>query len=212
MPRQRVSVDTISEIRVDPQPNGLTAVFLVETQSDQEAHDIAKLFEELESQAQVRQLCAGKLVGYALQTCDSNSAILDEIECALKAEYGFVVSQRSFDELIYRIVKELCEDTGSKLLPISHCNICGKAEPFPNTLVTLSDEDGSLSISRCYCGSCTAQAAAPSNKEFIRSLLAADEHDFGKLEQAEMVRHPSRKRPLRFRIIPGNRPKLAPAR
>ena len=55
-------------------------------------------------------------------------------------------------------------------------------------------------LCRSYCARCTAEAAAPNNKDFIRSLLAADEHDFRRLEQADLVRRPSRRRPIRFRI------------
>lgn len=200
MPIQKKNIQNVSEIRIDPQPIGLRAVYLVETRSKEESEEINKLFCELESQIQVRMLCDGKLVSYAIQALESDSSLLDELEDVLRENYGFVVSHRSFDDVIYRIVNELSRDTGSKLLPIPTCNICGKTDPFPNTVVSLSDEDGSVLISRCYCGSCTAGANATSNKEFIRSLLMADERDFSKLEQAELVRHPSRKQPIRFKV------------
>ena len=200
MPKQHGSVDTIREIRVAPQPSGLRVVYLVETSSTQEAREIAKLFSELETHVQVRQLSSGKLMSYVVQALESDSSLLDAIEDVLKKVSAFMVTQRSFDELIYRIVKELCQDTSSKLLPVSRCNICGKIEPFPNTVVSLSDEDGSVMMSRCYCASCTAQSSAPSNKEFVRSLLTADKRNFGTLERAELVRRPSKEQPIRFKI------------
>lgn len=200
MPGLQQHDETISEICVDPQPSGLRAVYLVETRSEAEALEISDLFSELASQVQVRQLCQGKLVSYAVQAHDSEAAVLDDIEDVLKRNYAFVVTQRSFDEVIHRIVRELGRDTGSKLIEVARCNICGKSEPFPNTIISLSDEDGTVLLSRSYCARCTAEAAAPSNKEFVRSLLAADERDFGKLREAELVRRPSRKRPMRFRI------------
>lgn len=209
MPKSQPSRDEISEICVDPRPSGLRAVYLVETRSAEEAREVAHLFEELQSHVQTKQLCKGKLVSYAVQAHESDSAVLDEIESALKTNYGFVVTQRSFDEVIYRIVRELCQDTGSKLLPMSHCNICGKAEPFPNTVVSLSDENGQVHISRTYCSRCTAEAVAPSNKEFVRSLLAADKRDFGILHKAELVRQRSKKQPMRFRIKIDPKGKLA---
>lgn len=205
MPRQRESVETISEIRVDPQPRGLRAVYMVETRSNDEVRDIQNLFAELELQMQVKQLSKGKLLSYAVQADGSDAALLDEIEDILKANYGFVVMHHSFDDLIYRIVKELSKDTESKVLPLSRCNICGKIEPFPNTVISLTDEQGSVRLSRAYCGKCTAEAAAPSNKEFVRLLLSADKHDFSILERAELVRHPSRKRPIRFRVQAGEK-------
>ncbi|MCE5314553.1 MAG: hypothetical protein ABFD49_08035 [Armatimonadota bacterium] len=200
MPKREGSVETVREICIDPQPSGLRAVYLVETRSEEESREIDKLFLELESQIQVRQLCRGKLVSYVVQAHESDASVLDEIEDILKKSYAFVVTQRSFDDLICRIVRELCEDTGSKLSAIPKCNICGKVEPFPNTVVNLSDDDGSVLISRNYCSSCTAEASAPSNKEFIKSLLAADKRDFRKIESAELVRHPSRKQSIRFRV------------
>lgn len=205
MPRFKESVDTISEIRVDPQPSGLRAVYMVETRSGDEVRDIQNLFAELELRMQVQQLSKGKLLSYAVQADGSDASLLDEIEDILKANYGFVVMHRSFDDLIYRIVKELSHDTESKVLPLPRCNICGKIEPFPNTVVSLTDEEGEVRLSRAYCGKCTAEASAPSNKEFVRLLLSADKRDFSLLERAELVRHPSRKRPIRFRVHTGEK-------
>mgnify|MGYP005837572121 CR=1 FL=1 len=194
------STESISEIYIDPQPSGLRAVYLVETRSTEEARRIADLFGELESRFQIKQLSRGRLVSYAVQAHHSDAVALDEVENLLKSAYSFVVTQRSFDELIYRIVRELCRDTGSKLLPVSRCNICGKIEPFPTTVVNMSDGEGDVLISRVYCGGCTAAAVAPNSKQFVRSLLAADRRDFRAIERAELIKRPSRRRPLRFRI------------
>ena len=191
---------SFSEISVDPQPAGFRAVFLVETRDSAEARDVSELFGELESRIQVKQLCTGKLAGYAVQMHESDSSLLDEIEATLKGQYSFIVTQRSFDEVIYRIVKELCTDTGSRLLSVPHCNICGRTDPFPNIVVSLSDEQGNSRACRNYCASCTAGSTATSNKEFVRSLLASDKRNFREIERAELVRRPSRKQPIRFRI------------
>lgn len=191
---------SLSEICVDPQPAGLRAVYLVETQDAGEARGVAKLFSEFGSRIQVRRLCSGKLVSYAVQMHRSDAPLLDEIEAMLKGHYSFVVTQRSFDEIIYRIVVELCADTGSKLHPVPHCNICGRTEPFPSVLVSLSDESGRVRTCRNYCASCAAGATATSNKEFVRSLLASDKRQFRDIERAELVRRPSRKQPIRYQI------------
>lgn len=200
MPEKQEAVATISQIQIEPQPDGIRAVYLVETRSDEEAAEIQGLFEELEVRLQVRGLSDGKLVSYVVQAHESDAPILDDIDEVLRSRCAFVVTQRSFDALIYRILGELCEDTGSMLLPVPHCNICGKAEPFPNTVVSLMDDDGELLVSRNYCATCTAKVAAPSNKEFVRCLLAADERGFDEIKEAEFVRHPSHKPPIRFRI------------
>lgn len=197
-----MSVDggAFSEVSVDPRPAGVKAVYLVETRTSEEAEGVAWLFADLQARVQVRRLSAGKLVSYAVQMHDSDSSVLDEVEAVLKGNYGFVVTQRSFDEVIYRILKELCVDTGSKLLPVSICNICGRTEPFPSVVVNLSDEQGRVRVCRNYCASCAAAATATSNKEFVRSLLASDKRNFRAIERAELVRRPSRKQPIRFRI------------
>ena len=150
-------------------PSGARAVYLVETRSEDEAREVDRLFDVLESRARVRKLCEGKLLSYVVQTSRSDSALLDEIEDVLKANYGFVVTQGSFDEVIYRIVRELCQDTGSTLLPASECDVCGKTEPFPITVTAL---DGK----QC-CSSCATRA----------------------FERAELARRPFRSRQVRAR-------------
>lgn len=197
-----MSVDggSFSEVSVDQRPAGLRAVYLVETCDSEEARTVARLFADLETRIQVRRLCTGKLVSYAVQMHDSDSSVLDEIEAMLKGNYSFVVTQRSYDEIIYRIVTELCADTSSKLLPIPRCSICGRTEPFPSVIVNLSDEQGQVRMCRNYCASCAASATATSNKEFVRSLLASDRKSFREIERAQLVRHSSRKRPIRYKI------------
>lgn len=197
-----VEEGSFSEVCVDPRPAGVRAVYLVETCTAEEAQRISRLFADLETRVQVRQLCTGKLVSYAVQMHNSDSSVLDEIESLLKGNYGFVVMQRSFDEVIYRIVKELCSDTGSKLLPAPRCNICGGADPFPSVVVSLSDAEGRVCVSRNYCASCAAGATATSNKEFVRSLLASDKKSFRGIERAELVRRSTRQ-PIRYRIKAG---------
>lgn len=195
-----VGEGSYSEVCVDPRPAGVRAVYLVETRTPEEAQEIKKLFSDLEAHMHVRQLCTGKLVSYAVQMHDSDASLLDEIEELLKGNYSFVVSQRAYDEVIYRIVQELCSDTGSKLLPISRCNICGRTDPFPSVVVSLSDAQGRVRVSRNYCASCTAGVTGTSNKEFVRSLLASDKKSFRSIEKAELVRRPSSMQPIRYRI------------
>lgn len=190
-----------SEVSVDPQPAGVRAVYLVETRGAEETRAVAGLFRNLESHAEVRQLCSGKLVAFAVQLHQPDVTVLEEIEGALKDHYSFVLTQRSFDELIYRIIKELCADTDSRLLPVSRCNICGCAIPFPSVIVSLFDSQGRAKTCRSYCASCTAGATATSHKEFVRSLLASDKRRFRSIERARLVRRSSRKRPVRFKIL-----------
>lgn len=197
----RASRDSVSEVSIDPQPSGLRAVFLVETRSEYEADAIKGLFAELSQRVQVRKLCEGKLLSFVLQAEPSDSELIDELEQILRRECGFVVSQRSFDEMIHGIVLELARDTGSRVVEVPRCDICGKVEPFPSTIANLAGEGGELLESRCYCQKCTADAAAPSNKKFLLSLLEADTQDFGMLREAELERQRSSERSVRFKII-----------
>lgn len=196
----RASRQAVSEVSVDPQPNGLKAVYLVETRSEYESEAIKGLFAEVAERLQVRKLSDGKLMSYVVQAEQPDGDLLDELDEILHRECAFVVTQRSFDELIHRIVQELAKDTGSKFIKVPQCNICGKAEPFPTTIANLTDAEGDILESRCYCQGCTAESAAPSNKEFLLSLLEADEQSFDDLRDASLTRTRSDKHWLRFKV------------
>ena len=198
--RRRMPIKAVREIWLDAQDQGLCAIYLVEARDDEEAQEVTGLFNELEPHLQVRQLSRGRLVSYAAKTRDDQQRILTELEQALRSNFGFVILHRSCDEVIYKIVSELCADTGSELLPIPHCDICGKTEPFPDTIVNLADQGGATIASGAYCGACTAALGARTNKEFLLSLLHADARDFSALEKMRFVRARSRKRTIGFRI------------
>lgn len=192
--------DSFSEVTVNQRPQGLRAVYLVEVSDAEEERTLSELLADLESCIQLRQLSTGKLVSYAVQVHDSESSVLSEIERQLKGNYGFVITQRSFDEIIYRIITDLCADTSSKLLPVPRCCICGRIEPFPSVTATLSDEHGQVRLCRDYCASCAASAAATSSKEFLKSLLASDRRRIRGIESAQPIRRRSRNEPIRFKI------------
>lgn len=209
MRRRRVPVKMVRQISLDPQPQGTSAVYLVETRSEDEAREIAKLFQDLKLNMEVRQLARGKLMSFVVQTRGADCNVLSDLEKELKNSFGFVVMQRSFDALIYRIVKELAADTGSKLLPIPHCNICGKPEPFPEVVINLSGSDGETLASRNYCSTCTAGTAAKSNKDFVISLLTADETGFSCLSPEQLIRSRTRKQSIRYKIKTGSEEQCA---
>lgn len=190
----------VSQISLDPQPQGANVVYLVDTRNDDESNELARLFDELKASLQIRQLTRGKLMSYAVQVSGVDASLLSELEGVLKGNYGFVVTHRSFDPVIYRVVRELAADTGSKLLPIPHCNICGKPEPFPEVVINLSDSDGETLSSRTYCSTCTAGSTARNTKDFVISLLSADQTDFSSLSREQLVRSRTRKQSIRYKI------------
>jgi len=193
-------VDSVSEIRLDARQSGVRAVYMIEVRGRGDATEVAKLFRELESHVQVRQLSSGRLVSYAVEAHAADSAILDAIEDVLRDSCAFVIVHRVFDDVAVRVLTELCRETGSRMMAMPRCGICGKPEPFPATSVILSNGPEAPPIDRGYCARCTAVAARPTNGEFVRSLLAADRRGFGHLAEARFERHPSHRSPVRFRV------------
>ncbi len=195
-----VAVEAVSEIWLKPRPAGLRAVFLVETRSRADRREVEELFRELTAHVEVRQLSQGRLMSYIVQAGEAGLRILDTIEDVLRESFEFVAVHRSFEPGVLRMVRDLCRDTKSKLIPIPRCNICGKPEPFPRTVVSLRDGAKKPLTDRTYCARCSAEAEASSNKGFIKVLLGADERDFGGLERAEMQRRRSGREEISFRI------------
>jgi len=200
MRRSRIPVGLVTQIFVEPQPKGLCAVYLVETQNEREAEDLSKLFHDFAPALESMQLSSGKLVSYAVQLRSRDQVLLDEIETFLKRNFGFVILHRSFDALIYDIVRELCKDSGSALLSIPKCDICGKPDPFPETVVRLLDKQNTHLATRTYCATCTAESAGPNNKEFVMALLEADRGGLGAFRRMDLVRSRSSKKRVAFRI------------
>jgi hypothetical protein len=190
----------INQICVEPRPKGLRAVYLVETQSESEAADLSRFFADFAPVMDSIQLSSGKLVSYAAQLHGQDQSLLEEIESFLKKNFGFVILHRSFDQIIYDIVKDLCRDSGSQLLGLHKCDICNKPEPFPETIVSFLDKNNTNLATHMYCTTCTAEYARRNNKEFIMSLLEADKSDFGILRHMDMVRSRTSKKHIAFRV------------
>lgn len=200
MPRSRIPVRMVSQICVEPRPEGLRAVYLVETRDDNQATDLSRLFGDFEPALESIQLSNGKLVAYAVQLHGHDQSLLEEIETFLKKNFGFVILHRSFDPLIYDIVRELSKDSGSALTPISKCDICGKYDPFPATMVSFLDSQDTNLTTRTYCATCTAESSGRSNKAFLKALLEADRGGYGPLCNMGLVRSRSTKKRMAFRI------------
>lgn len=200
MPRSRIPIRLVNQICVEPQSKGLRAVYLVETRDEHETAQLSRLFGDFAPVLDVVQLSSGKLVSYAIQLQDQNQSLFEEIEAFLKKNFGFVILHRSFDRLIYDIVRDLCKDSGSELRPIPKCDICGKPEPFPETVVSLLDKQSASLATRMYCATCTAESAGRNNKEFVMSLLEADRGDLSTLSHMCLVRSRSSKKHVAFRI------------
>lgn len=190
----------VSEVAVEYRPAGSRAVFLIETTSAEDTAQVEKLFSELAERYDVIPLCTGKLIGYCIQLAEPATEMLNEVEELLRTTHPLVVSQRSFDEMVWNLVSVLSRDAGSHVASVPTCDICGKVEPFPTVAATLLDELGEPIITRHYCESCSAGNAVTSNKEFLRSLLKSDKLQMTGLENWELTRQTTQKKPMRFRV------------
>ncbi|MDH7481670.1 MAG: hypothetical protein QHH26_06805 [Armatimonadota bacterium] len=186
----------VTDIQVETQPAGLTAMYMVEAQNAEESKEIAVLFKEFASAVDVVQLCTGRLMGYAVRARDQEqNLLLDQIYKVITSRYhGFVIRQKPIEQCMFELCRELCRDYGGKMLKIPTCDICGKYDPFPSTIVNLLDERGTIIASRTYCASCTAEWGDSPSKEFLISLLQADRRNFGSLLGMNIVRKPLRRK------------------
>ena len=194
MPRTSIPVGSVSQIYVEPQIAGICGVYMVETRDERESDEFARMFADFAPSVRSIQLSSGKLVSYAVQLQGEDQALLDEIESFLKKNFEFVVLHRSFDPLIYDVLRELCKDSGSTMLPIPKCDICGKRVPFPQMVVRLLDSRDVSLATRTYCSTCTVESARNNKREFVVTLLAADKGGLAEFSRMRLVRSRSKKR------------------
>lgn len=187
--------ERVNSVELRPATPGSRAVFLVEARGRGERQKVRELFEALAELAEVAPLCQGDMMAYALQLragVDGGPPgnLFSKIEAVLKEEFAFSLVERSFNEVIYHLVVSLCEDSEGEMLHVPRCGICNEPEPFP-TRVTLRDNSGEGVIEACYCARCSAQQADPSDRQFLRSLLAADRRGFQEMQILDQVDLPA---------------------
>jgi hypothetical protein len=194
MGRFRLGREEVASAVLRAEAAGSRAVFLVEVRGVEEQRRVRELFAALGELAEVAPLCDGPMMAYAVQLRPfgrdtSPGSLFTKIENTLKEEFAFSLVEQSFNSVIYRLVESLGKDSGGQLQPIPRCGICSEPEPFP-TRVILRDAAGSRIIEACYCARCAAQRSDPSDREFLRSLLAADRRGFHGLQDADWVEWP----------------------
>jgi hypothetical protein len=187
--------EEVRSVELKPATPGSQAVFLVEARSRVEQRKVRELFEALAELAEVAPLCEGIMMAYVVQLCAGSEgsptgALFAKIEAVLKEEFAFSLVERSFNDVIYHLVASLCEDSQGEMLHVPRCGICNEPEPFP-TRVTLRDTSGRGVIEACYCARCSAQQADPSDRQFLRGLLAADRHGLQELNSLDLVAAPA---------------------
>ncbi len=182
----------ISKIQLHPTTAGNRAVFMVEAESRQERRQVKQLFDTVSELAEVVQLSDGQLMSFAVRI-RGDASLCSKIEWLLKSQFSFSVVERAFSEITYRLIESLCEDSGSRMVRISRCNICDTADPFP-TRVTMRDVNDDPVLEATYCGPCAAAQADGDRKKMLVALLAADRRNFAAIRQARLVR--ARQRPV----------------
>lgn len=187
--------EDVGSVELRPAMPGTRAVFLVEAESRVEQQKVRELFEALAELADVAPLCEGIIKAYVVQLRAGSEGcppgvLFSKIEAVLKEEFAFSLVERSFNDVIYHLVASLCEDSQSEMLHVPRCGICNAREPFP-TRVTLRNANGQGVIEACYCARCSAQQADPSDRQFLRSLLAADRRGFRDLQELDLIDAPA---------------------
>lgn len=169
-----IPVAAASRVVIRARPDGLTAVYVAEVANERDGAELERLFQDLSPAIEAVQLLKGKLVSYAVRVPGRDAPQLEEIESFLKRNFGFVVLYRSLVELIYDVVRGLAEESGSELLPVTRCDICGVHDPFPAISLTFLDSQGTSMTSRDYCAACVKEFAQLNDRLKLLELLRAD--------------------------------------
>ncbi|MFQ3549907.1 MAG: hypothetical protein SNJ70_09175 [Armatimonadota bacterium] len=181
---------------------GMSAVFLVDTKSIKESREIKNIFKDLAGVLRVRQVCSGKLLGYAVMADKNDSAIIDDIEDILRNSFNLILAQRSLDNITFHIVKELCAGIKGKLMTLPHCNLCGKTIPFPAAELNIKDKSGSVLVTRNYCTGCIGKFYNGSQNCLIDTLAKADHKGLALLTRTNLVRIKALQVPTWYAVMP----------
>lgn len=191
MPQAREIASAAVEVLLETRPKGICAVYIIEARNRQEVREAKELFGSLEPEFDVRQLAEGTVTAYAVHVPGQDAAILDEIELALKENYRFSISERSYQPTIHAVVRDLCEASGSILRDVPTCGICQAPDPFP-TIISFVDASGFRIAEANYCARCVASAGAADDRELVTRLLSADRTGLASLGRLRLSEQPAR--------------------
>ncbi|MDH7600608.1 MAG: hypothetical protein QHI38_00495 [Armatimonadota bacterium] len=177
---------------LEDQLSGARAIYAIEAHASQQRKQLDEFFAEIGSVAQTYKLSTGRLVSYAVQVNSAWTEILDEIAAAIRSHYDSTFYLNPADEVALEVISDLCRVTGSKMMPLPCCGICGKKELFPAATIVISGK-GPHSIVRRYCSSCAADKCKQKTRDFVRALLDADRRNLKCLLEARLVRRKSRR-------------------
>jgi putative lipoic acid-binding regulatory protein len=178
--------------------SAMRAIYCVEAVNSAQRKQIDELFREIQTVAEVRKLSTGRIVSYAVQTKANCCEILDEIAEVLRSINEHSLCLQPVDNVAMDIVSDLCRASGSTLLSVPTCGICGEKELFPGATITICSR-GKACIVRYYCPRCTALECKPKVSDFVRALLDADRRNIRLQAEVKPLKRKSR-RDLSFTI------------
>jgi hypothetical protein len=181
--------NAIGELRVviEPRPAGSRATYIVKTNTPQELEAARQLFMGLSEIMEVRPLADGRVCAYALQHLDGCPSAFADIEALLRRHFEYVTCEHSVGGTMLDLVHTLCRETQSRLIEIERCGICGAPQPFPTTVVTISQKESAWERRRVYCTLCIANASGAGNLDLILELLSSDSEGFAWARRVEVV-------------------------
>jgi hypothetical protein len=181
------------ELRVvlEPRPAGSRATYIIKTNTPQELDGVRQFFMGLSELMTVRPLADGPASAYAVEHFQPHPSAYSEIEGLLRRYFEQVVCEHSVDGAVLDLVHTLCSDTGSRELEIERCGICGSPQPFPTTVVTITNSDGGWTRRRVYCTPCIANVSAVRNCDLVRALLISDSEHPEWARRAELIEEES---------------------
>lgn len=164
-------------VTVHLERGGPIALFLVQTRNHHELEEIRTLAEDLQVGCRVRILAEGPITAFVLKPLEESlRSNFSEILLALESVarfYSFGVVYPSFNTTLYRVIEDLCLETGSSLYPLEYCDLCGAPEPFPTKLAIIP-AGGGQPVEGQYCSRCVAYRANQSYRDFVGALIQED--------------------------------------
>ncbi|MGC8832960.1 MAG: hypothetical protein ACP5R4_02815 [Armatimonadota bacterium] len=180
----------VASITIEKEPEGDSLIFIAETRNAVEVSELRELCSDLEHGCKVRMVAVGPVTAFAIKPFSEEpghladfyevTAVLEAIAPRYKAAY-----LQPLDATSYRIVEDLALETGSELMPLNHCDLCGRPEAFPTTLA--AGEKNRRLAAGAYCSRCIAELNRQNDYQLVSALLNADKRNFGNCVHVELT-------------------------
>jgi hypothetical protein len=175
----------IEQIHYYPAHPGSRAVFMVEARNRKEIRQIRELFDMVGQLAEVVSISHGTVMSYAVEV-DGDTSLFGKIEWLLKTQFTFSIVERNFSDVTFRLIRSLCEESGTPIEELPECGVCGSADPFPfRATVRLKGDEEPQHLA--YCVRCSRRYAEEDEQELIRGLIRKDRRNLRVTSDAPVV-------------------------